>query len=109
MLGIGVGLLGFILETISLHQLDRYFIFYWSTRYTGLALALTGVAWSFMSPLDTASPANPSLHARYWVGSIGSREVGDPPIRRVARLGLVLLVLATPELVDLMYRLIAAE
>ena len=102
-LGMAVGLLGFALETISLHQIDAYYIIYWSIWYAGLALALIGVA----RPLarTAAAPA----YAKYSVTSLGVRAERDPPIRRLSRICLVLIALATPELVDLAIRLIAAR
>jgi hypothetical protein len=118
-MGVGIGLLGFVLETISLHQVDRYYTIYWSIWFLGIALAASGVVGALAARGGAASPtgpsrwernrrsgAAPSPHARYSVGSIGVRVEGDPPLRRVARLGLVLLVLALPELVGLVSRLI---
>jgi len=118
-MGIGLGLLGFVLETISLHQVDRYYTIYWSIWFLGIALAAGGVVGALTARGGAASPigpsrwetdrlsgAAPSPHARYSVGSIGVRVEGDHTLRRVARLGVVLLVLALPELVGLVFRLL---
>jgi hypothetical protein len=44
LLGAGICFTGYILEAISLHYLDEFYVIYWVFRYVGLGLAAWGVA-----------------------------------------------------------------
>lgn len=98
--GLAIGLLGFAVETISLHQLDAYVLIYWSFRYGGLGLAACGLAAS-RPDLATGSPRpDSSAHARYSVRQLREPSWSDNPRHRAARLVTVLAVLASPEAVE---------
>lgn len=79
--GLSLALTGFLLEVISLHQLDAHYGIYWSLWYGGLGLMLSAIVWAAGSN-PTAEPSRPVLrieerlgHRSYRIGS------GDSPLR----------------------------
>jgi hypothetical protein len=99
--GLSIGLIGFLLETISLHHIDMHYVIYWSIWFLGIALAAVGVADSFVRGDGALIASGASPHARYSVGSAGLRDERDTLEHRTLRLGIVVLVLALPEIVYL--------
>jgi len=107
--GTGVALLGLLLETISLHQIDLYYTIYWSIWLAGIATALIGVGSGFGVPAGPAPAATPPPRSRSSAASLGLRREDEPPLRRASRMVLLMIALAAPELVELASRLIAAR
>jgi len=54
--GASVGVMGFLLELISLHYVDRHYSIYWSTWYFGILLIHLGLILGFARPSAPTGP-----------------------------------------------------
>lgn len=109
-IGLGVALTGFLLEVISLHQIDAHYGIYWSLWFGGIALMLSAILWAARSSA-TAPPFHPIPrieeelgHRSYRIGSADSTlRAGRPddsrePLRVILlRLAWLIPLLCLPE------------
>jgi hypothetical protein len=62
--GLVVSAAGFVVEAVSLHQVDHFTSVYWAMRFAGLGLTVAGLAGARVSRPGPAAAAGPSAAGR---------------------------------------------